>query len=159
MTVYPNPTQPPATGWLRWTVVGVAILLLTVLLSCMLFGFGGWRLLSGLFGETQAIEQVVMQFMAAGLRNDSDTALALFADSPETTITRRDLERLFADRQRFRAVSGISITQIRITSTLEGSSASISGRLNYVDGSQPQPFSARLLKENDRWRLTWIDLR
>ncbi|WP_322510525.1 hypothetical protein [Chloroflexus sp.] len=158
MAVYPSPTQPQATGWVRWVLIGVVILVLTIVLCCGLFGLGGWRVFTGLMNETQAIEQVIRQFMDAGRRNDTDAALALFADSAQSVVSRDDLERLFANRRLFREVSGVALNSFNINSTLEGTTAEIAGQLNYTDGAS-QSFSARLQKENDQWRLIRIDFR
>lgn len=158
MAVYPSPTQPQSTGWKRWVLIGVAIIVLTIALCCGLFVFGGWRLFTGVMGETQAIEQVIKQFMDAGRRNDPDAALALFADSAQSVVSRNDLERLFANRQLFREVSSVSLHSFNIKSDVEGTTAEIAGQLNYADGST-QAFSARLQKENDQWRLIRINFR
>ncbi|OAN46469.1 hypothetical protein A6A03_12415 [Chloroflexus islandicus] len=158
MTVYPSPTQPQSTGWKRWVLIGVAIIVLTITLCCGLFVFGGWRLFTGVMGETQAIEQVITQFMETGRRNDTDAALALFADSAQSVVSRNDLERLFGNRQLFREVSSVSLRSFNIKSDVEGTTAEIAGQLNYADGST-QAFSARLQKENDQWRLIRIDFR
>lgn len=158
MAVYPSPAQPQSTGWTRWVLLGVAIIVLTIALCCGLFVFGGWRLFTGVMEETQAIEQVITQFMDAGRRNDTDAALTLFADSAESVVSRNDLERQFANRQLFREVSSVSLNSFNIKTDLEGTTAEIAGQLNYVDGST-QAFSARLQKENDQWRLIRINFR
>lgn len=156
MAVYPSPVQPQSTGWTRWVLLGVAIIVLTIALCCGLFVFGGWRLFTGVMEETQAIQQVITQFMDAGRRNDTDAALALFADSAESVVSHNDLEQQFANRQLFREVSSVSLNSFNIKADLEGTTAEIAGQLNYVDGST-QAFSARLQKENDQWRLIRIN--
>lgn len=156
MAVYPSPVQPQSTGWTRWVLLGVAIIVLTIALCCGLFVFGGWRLFTGVMEETQAIQQVITQFMDAGRRNDTDAALALFADSAESVVSHNDLEQQFANRQLFREVSSVSLNSFNIKAGLEGTTAEIAGQLNYVDGST-QAFSARLQKENDQWRLIRIN--
>ncbi|RMD76620.1 MAG: nuclear transport factor 2 family protein [Chloroflexi bacterium] len=156
MAVYPSPVQPQSTGWTRWVLLGVAIIVLTIALCCGLFVFGGWRLFTGVMEETQAIQQVITQFMDAGRRNDTDAALALFADSAERVVSHNDLEQQFANRQLFREVSSVSLNSFNIKADLEGTTAEIAGQLNYVDGST-QAFSARLQKENDQWRLIRIN--
>ncbi|WP_322489947.1 hypothetical protein [Chloroflexus sp.] len=158
MAVCPSPTQPQSTGWKRWVLIGVAIIVLTIALCCGLFVFGGWRLFTGVMEETQAIEQVITQLMDAGRRNDIDAALALFADSAQSVVSRNDLERQFANRQLFREVSSVSLNSFNINTDLEGTTAEIAGQLNYADGST-QAFSARLQQENDQWRLIRINFR
>lgn len=158
MVLSPAPPQPQSTGWKRWVLIGMAIIVLTIALCCGLFVFGGWRLFTGVMGETQAIEQVIKQFMDAGRRNDTDAALALFADSAQSVVSRNDLERLFANRQLFREVSSVSLRSFNIKSDVEGTTAEIAGQLNYADGST-EAFSAQLQKENDQWRLIRINFR
>ncbi|RMD76632.1 MAG: hypothetical protein D6823_08035 [Chloroflexi bacterium] len=158
MAVYPSSTQPQSAGWKRWVLLGIAIIVLTIALCCGLFVFGGWRLFTGVMEETQAIEQVITQFMDAGRRNDTDAALALFADSAQSVVSRNDLERQFANRQLFREVSSVSLNSFNIKTDLEGTTAEIAGQLHYVDSSN-QAFSARLQKENDQWRLIRINFR
>lgn len=158
MTLYPPPAQPQSSGTLRWVLIGIGAGLLSLVLCCALLAFGGWQLFSGLVDETSAMQQVVRDFMDAGRRQDIAAAEALFADAGSVSVSRDDLERLFANRQLFREVEGMSLRSFNIRTDTEGGTAEIAGTLNYTDGGT-QPFSARLLKEGDHWRLVRIDFR
>ncbi len=159
MSIYPIPNQPQANQTLRWVMLGISLLVTTLVLCCVLFAFGGWRLVSGVISETSAIEDVIRQFMDAGRRRDIGAAEALFADTARSSISRADLERLFANRQLFREVTDLSLNRFNINTNSEGTTAEVSGTLTYVDGSSSQPFTARLQKEGGQWRLVEIDFR
>ncbi|WP_322821277.1 hypothetical protein [Chloroflexus sp.] len=158
MTLYPPPAQPQSGGRLRWVLIGIGAGLSSLVLCCALLAFGGWQLFSGVIDETTAIQQVVRDFMDAGRRQDIAAAEALFADAGGVSVSRDDLERLFNNRQLFREVEGTSLRSFNISSNTEETTAEIAGTLNYTDGGT-QPFSARLLKEGDQWRLVRIDFR
>lgn len=158
MTLYPPPAQPQSGGTRRWVLIGIGAGLLSLVLCCALLAFGGWQLFSGVIDETTAIQQVVRDFMDAGRRQDIAAAEALFADAGGVSVSRDDLERLFNNRQLFREVEGMSLSRFNISSNTEETTAEITGTLNYTDGGT-QPFSARLLKEGDQWRLVRIDFR
>ncbi len=164
MVVYhppPNPTQSRSDTGLRCLLIGLVVLVLATLLCCGLVvgigALGGWSLFEGMSNEQRMIEQVITQFMEAGQRNDPDAALALFADSAQTKVRRTDLEQLFADRNRFRAVSTISISEFSGQLSLDEIKVQISGKINYVDGSPPLSFSAQLIRQGNQWRLIQID--
>ncbi|MGQ9875725.1 MAG: hypothetical protein ACUVSL_10730 [Chloroflexus sp.] len=150
------PAQPQSGGRPRWVLIGIGAGLLSLVLCCALFAFGGWQLFSGVIDETTAIQQVVRDFMDAGRRQDIAAAEALFADAGSVSVSRDDLERLFANRQLFREVEGTSLRSFNISSNTKGTTAEIASTLNYTDGGT-QPFLARLLKEGDRWWLVRID--
>jgi hypothetical protein len=159
MSIYPIPNQPQANQTLRWVMLGIGLLVTTLVLCCVLLALGGWRLVSGVISETSAIEDVIRQFMDAGRRRDIGAAEALFDDTARSSISRADLERLFANRQLFREVTDLSLNSFNINTTSEETTAEVSGTLTYVDGSSSQPFTARLWKEGEQWRLIKIDFR
>jgi hypothetical protein len=159
MSIYPIPNQPSSNQALRWVTLGIGLLVTTLVLCCVLFTFGGWRLVSGVISETSAIEEVIRQFMDAGRRRDTGAVEALFADTARSSISRADLERLLANRQLFREVTDLSLNSFSINTTSEGTTAEVSGTLTYVDGSSSQSFTARLQKEGEQWRLVQIDFR
>ncbi len=102
------------------------MLLLVALLCCELLGLSGWRFVADLMGERWALEQVVITLVDAGLRRDSDAALAWFADHARSAVAHRDLDLLFADRDLFRPVSSISLSSFHLSSNQEGINAEIS---------------------------------
>ncbi|MGB9736997.1 MAG: hypothetical protein C0184_16850 [Chloroflexus aggregans] len=159
MDQYPMPIQSSSFGCSRVLLI-IAITGGIALVSCCgLLAFSGWQLFNYSRTDLAAIKQVVIDFIDAGRRNDTAAALAIFADSTQTRVTRRDLEQLFANRRLFREVQDVSITSFNFTVNLvEGESAEIGGSIMYTDGSS-QAFTARLHKENDQWRLIRIDFR
>ncbi len=100
--------------------------MLVALRCCGLLGLSGWRFVADLMGERWALEQMAITCMNAGLRRDSDAALAWVADNARSAILRRKPDQLFADRDLFRPVSSLSLSSFHLSSYQEGINAEIS---------------------------------
>lgn len=154
------PSTSNQRPWLRWLLIGGAVLGLVGVVCCGFAVFGGVRLFQGLQAESDAIRPTVRAFLDAGRRGDSATAQHLFAVDAAANIAVADLDRLFRERPTvFAEYTDVTIDTINVSTTTSGTTATIAGSITYRDGAPSHSYTASLRKENDTWRLLQIQFQ
>jgi hypothetical protein len=164
---YPPPAgMPPAGGpalaarraRVGWGVLGLAVV---VLLCCggsaLFLVTNTTQLFTSLAQDSAATTTVIQRFMQAGERNDAAAGYALFA-SAATDVTQADIARLFDDHPEFFAGFQTARQEnYQLFSGTQGTTADVTGRITYRRHAEV-PFSARLMKVNNRWALVSFQL-
>jgi ketosteroid isomerase-like protein len=143
--------------WLRWVLIGGAVLGLIGVACCGFAVFGGVRLFQGLQAESNAIRPTLRAFLDAGHNGDLAAALRLFANNVDVPVSAIDLDHLFTERPAiFAAYTDVMIDTINVTRATNGTNATIAGSITYAQGTPPRSYTATLRKEGDIWKLVRI---
>ena len=106
-------------------------------------------------GATSGLRPVIEDFMEAGAAGDVEAAYACW--STGATTEQRIRELVENNRDLFEGYKGLSISNSSVRSTAGITRADVGGAISYTDGRR-LPFDARLVKENDVWKLTGIQI-
>ncbi len=153
---YPPAPPPRKSNLMRNILIGVGVLIL-------LCGIGGFFLFQTGKNELEGIQKTIDSFMVAGRNNDSAAASSHVAQSAKNAgvVSDEDIDNLittqrtlFDDYQSIDTSSGISLN----TSTSTGTNAKVSGTVTYASAPNGT-YEAELIKENDVWKLTFINIK
>ena len=104
-------------------------------------------------GATSGLKPVIEEFMEAGAAGDVKAAYAYWSTG---AATEQDIREFIEDnRDLFEGYKGLSISSSSVRSMAGITRADVGGAISYTDGRR-LPFTARLVKENDVWKLTDI---
>ena len=106
-------------------------------------------------GATSGLKSVIGEFMEAGAAGDVEAAYAYWSTGAATEQQIRELVE--NNRGLFEGYKGLSISNSSVRSTAGITRADVGGAISYTDGRR-LPFDARLVKENDVWKLTGIQI-
>ncbi len=153
---YPPAPPPRKSNLMRNILIGVGVLIL-------LCGIGGFVAFQFGKGEIEAIQKTVESFMVAGRNNDSAAAASYIAQSAKNAgvVSDEDIDNLITtQRALFDGYQSIDTSSsINVSSdTTNGTTAKISGTVTYASAPNGT-YQAELIKENDVWKLTFINIK
>ena len=109
----------------------------------------------GIVPAFSGLKPVVTEFMEAGAAGDVEAAYALWSTGAATEQQIGDF--IENNRDMFEGYKGVSMPNRSIQSTGGLTRADVGGTISYTDGRR-LPFTARLVKENDVWKLTGMNI-
>lgn len=155
---YPKPERKPARTLL--IIAGVLVLGIIVCIGTILLGARKIAV------EKGPIEEVLNSFMTAMVARDTTGAYALFSTRAQRQLPISNLEDLLQGNNYilFEGYQSLSVQNINLQNSIntnpdlpQGTLAKVSGVISYRDDFQGG-FTGQLEKENEKWRLTGINI-
>jgi len=109
----------------------------------------------GVFGATAGVTPVLAKFMEAGAAKNVEAAYACW--SPQAATKERIGELIETEHRLFEGYKGLNLSSWSVQSSAGITRADVSGSVSYTDGRR-LPLKASLVKENDVWKITRIQI-